>query len=233
MNDLSYELNALMEEWNENHRSIGLINFISDGAVNADVYEGSSPKIVFFLKEAYSKTNESWSLTKWLDNGAMTKMWGNVAEWTYGIQNTSVNVLPHKPQLTNEEKTQLLKSIAIVNVKKSNGNLSSDYEDLLCYAETDSAYLKRELDILNPDIIVCGNNSSLLRVIYGAEVQEKKVSADGLIDVDFMKRNGYAYVENKIIIDYYHPANHYPAMLNYYTVCSLYQQALKKKGFGN
>lgn len=231
MNCLSQKINELMQEMAMEHCQKGWINFISDGAVNPDIYEQSQPKIVFFLKEAYSKSNDGgWNLTDWLNNGAMTRMWGTVAEWTYGLRNTTATEIPSKPHLSSEEKTTLLKSIGIVNVKKSNGNVSSDYTDLLQYAATDCEYLKKELDILTPDIIICGNNSSLLRLLYGAKIQDGKVSSDGIIDAEFMRENGYAFVDNKIIIDYYHPANQYPTMLNYYTVCSLYQQALKRKG---
>lgn len=233
MEGISQNIQSLMADMAEHHRKQGWSNFISDGAVNPDLYEQSQLKIVFFLKEAYTKSQDGdWCLTKWLNNGAMTRMWGTVAEWVYGIRNTTVTTIPPRPQLTHSEKTQLLKTIAIVNVKKSNGNASSNYEDLLYYAQTDCAYLKRELDILKPDVIVCGNNSSLLRVLYGASVQGNKVSSDGRIDAEAMRKNGYALVGEQIVIDYYHPANQYPAMLNYYTVCSLYQQALKAKGRG-
>ena len=115
-------------------------------------------------------------------------------------------------------------------LKKNNGNVNSDYVDLLHYTMADRTFLKRELDILSPTVIVCGNNSSLLRLLYGAELQEDgQVSAEGDIPYKFMRENGYAVVGNQIILDYYHPANQYPSILNYYTVCGLYQQALKSK----
>lgn len=73
---------------------------------------------------------------------------------------------------------------------------------------------------------LCG----LLRLLYGAELQEDgQVSAEGDIPYQFMRENGYAVVGNQIILDYYHPANQYPSILNYYTVCGLYQQTLKSK----
>ena len=225
---ITAELEKLMGEWSECHRAKGWKNFIADGAVNAEVYQSGQPKILFFLKEAYSKEGDgSWSLTKWLDGGALTRMWGTVAEWAYGIRNTTETTIPQRPQLTNEEKTKLLQSIAVVNVKKSNGEARSAYEDLLQYTKEDMAYLKKELEILAPDVIVCGNNSSMLRAICGATIQDGAVQADGCIDYEFMRKNGYAIVNHQIVLDFYHPANQYPATLNYYTVCALYQQALK------
>ena len=230
MISLSQKIDNLMNEMVAEHNEKGWTNFIKDGAVNPEIYERTQPKIVFFLKEAYSKSDiDVWSLTDWLNNGAMTRMWGAVAEWTYGIRNTTATTIPQKPHLSYEEKTALIKSIAIVNVKKSNGTKNSNYSDLINYAKSDKVYLKKELDILSPDVIICGNNSSLLRLLYGAKIQDEKVTSDGLIDAEFMRNNGFAFNNKQIILDYYHPANHYPAMLNYYTVCSLYQQAIKMK----
>lgn len=232
MANLNEQIKALMSEWQKNHYDKGYVNFISDGVVNSAEYQTASPKVCFFLKEAYSREDEGgWNLTEWLNNGAMTRMWGTVAEWVYGIQRTTKENMPLKPQLTDQEKTALLKTISVINVKKSNGNVQSDYSDLQRYADEDRDLLKAELDILKPNVIVCGNNSSLLRMLYGATLQENgKVSSDGVIDSEFMYRNGFAVADGKIIIDFYHPANQYPAKLNYYTVCSLYQQALKYRG---
>lgn len=232
MTDFNFApLLSLMEQWKSTHKNRGWKNFISDGAVDPTIYGKSSPRLCFFLKEAYTKgIDTDWSLTEWLASGAMTRMWGIVAEWTYGIRNTTPEYIPHKPQLNRSEKAELLRTVSIVNVKKSNGNVNSDYVDLLHYTMADRTFLKRELDILSPTVIVCGNNSSLLRLLYGAELQEDgQVSAEGDIPYKFMRENGYAVVGNQIILDYYHPANQYPSILNYYTVCGLYQQALKSK----
>lgn len=234
-NSISSQLNSLMAEWSAAHKERGWKCFISDGIVDSVAYECASPKICFFLKEAYSKNNDTdWSLTEWLADGAMTRMWGTVAEWAYGITHTTPDYIPHKPQLSYAEKTELLKAVAVANVKKSNGDVQSDYGDLMHYATTDQAFLKRELEIISPTVIVCGNNSSLLRLLYGAKLQANgKVSAEGEIPYQFMRENGYAVVGNQIILDFYHPANQYPSVLNYYTICSLYQQALKYKAGDN
>lgn len=232
MTKVDKQIQELMTEWAEKHRSRGYVNFISDGIINVEKYEQITPKICFFLKEAYSREDEGgWCLTEWLNNGAMTRMWGTVAEWSYGIQQTTKDNIPLKPQLSQDDKSALLRTISVINVKKSNGNVQSNYEDLQRYASEDLELLKMELDILNPDVIVCGNNSSLLRMICGATLlSDGKVSKDGDIDSEFLYKHGFGIDGDRIIIDYYHPANQYPSKLNYYTVCSLYQQALKYKG---
>lgn len=233
MREIQQQLNDLMQEWKQLHLQAGHTDFIADGAVCAEQYEQAPLKICFFLKEAYSgESGESWSLTDWLHGGAMTRMWGNVAEWAYGILHTSLNGIPKKPQLSRTQKSELLRLVSIVNVKKSGGKSGSDYADLLQYAISDRAFLRRELAVLRPDVIVCGYNASLLRVVYGAEVAADGSITGGAIDGDQLFRNGYALLGDQIILDYYHPANRYPAMLNYYALCGLYQQALLEKTAG-
>lgn len=228
---ITEQLHALMAEWSAAHRERGWKPFIADGVVNEASYEGSAPRICFFLKEAYAKDDGGdRSLTAWLADGAMTRMWGTVAEWTYGISRTTGSCIPPKPRLNPAEKSALLQRISVVNVKKSNGSARSDYKELLRCTVADQVFLRRELDILKPDVIICGNNSSLLRLLYGATLRENgKVSEDGGIPGPFLREHGYAVVGEQIILDYYHPANQYPSIMNYYTVCSLYQQALRAK----
>lgn len=221
------ELDNLFEEWKEKHKSAGHKYFISDGIVNEAEWENVSPKICFFLKEAYSRDGSSWSLTKWINNGALVRMWNKVAEWTNGLLHTTSDFIPKYSYIDDKTKSKCLKSISIVNTKKSDGLSNSDWNDLLFYAQDDSKLLKQEIDLINPDIIICGYTGSLLRVVYGASVCDSKVNNDGMINADDFKKNGYAIVDGRIIIDYYHPANQFPNMLNYYTICSLYQQALK------
>ena len=223
------ELTALFAEWNMVHKNRGWSGFVSDGFVDPAAYENTFPRICFFLKEAYSKESTAdWSLSDWLAGGAMTRMWGTVAEWAYGISQTTMDSIPHKPKLSQDEKTAVLKTVSVVKVKKSNGNVQSDYGDLLRYAVADQTILRRELEILRPDVIVCGNNSGLLRLLYGAKVQENgKISGEGRIPYSFLHENGYALMGDQIILDFYHPANQYPSLLNYYTICGLFQQALK------
>lgn len=81
--------------------------------------------------------------------------------------------------------------------------------------------------------VASSNNSSLLRLLYGAKRIDNKVTSDGFIDAEFMHKNGYAVLGRQIIIDHYHPANQYPSRLNYYTVCCLYQQAIKNSAMNN
>ena len=234
-------MDALFEEWQNRHFRIGNKYFVRDGTINQRIWDSQNIRICFFLKEAYQKDAPIWDLTKWLCNenggdGAVVKMWRTVAEFTYGLLNTNESNIPSYSQaksLTQSDRSKLLQNISVVNVKKSNGESHSEWSDLVKYAKADADLLCREIDLISPNIIVCGNNSSLLRIIYGASVDEKgNVYHDGIIDEKsycFMNDNGYFWFDNKLIIDFYHPANQFPKIMNFYTLCCIYQKALKEK----
>ena len=236
-------MDKLFEEWQERHFKKGNDFFSRDGIVNNRVWEQQTTKrICFFLKEAHQRDYHIWSLTKWLRNendgdGVIQKMWHTVAEFTYGLINTTTNSIPRYADakaLSESEKSALLQRIAIVNVKKSEGKSNSKWVDLIDYAKNDADLIRRELDIIDPDIIVCGNNSSLLRIVYGAEVDSRnKVLHNGRIDenlCNFLDENGYVWFEDKVIIDFWYPANQFPKKMNFYTLCCIYQKALEEKG---
>ncbi len=114
---------------------------------------------------------------------------------------------------------QGLDRIAVVNVKKSNGGSESEYEDLKKYALEDRLEIKRELEIIQPDIIVCGNNLSLLKLVLGEELQN-----------DDTWDNMLALWKDTLVLDYYHPAVHYPNRVNYYALMAICDVARKKYG---
>lgn len=82
--------------------------------------------------------------------------------------------------------------------------------------------LKKQLEIIAPDIIICGSTfDTLNRIVYDEKIRPKGIWCD----------NWFYYTDiisdNKtLVIDYYHPANHYPALVNYYAITNIYQQAL-------
>lgn len=116
----------------------------------------------------------------------------------------------------SEVEQDLIRKIAVVNVKKSNGKTNSDGEELVKYANEDKELLLKEIEMIKPKIIICGNNVRLLNIVF-----------DGALDMEKLYKHHYVIHNGYIIIDYYHPACHYPNFVNYYAIASLYQQALK------
>lgn len=199
--------------------------FIRDGVVNEKVWyaENDKKRILFVLKEAYGGTS-GWSLADELKSRApWSSIWKRVAEWAYGIQNTtSDKIAKYEPDsISMSENNEWLSQIAVVNLKKSGGASSSKHSELELYADYDRAELRKQIEIIAPEIIVCGSTFDIINSLYDNHIKTKDNYCDNwyyFTDIISEKR--------RLVIDYYHPANHYPALLNYYGLINIYQQAL-------
>ncbi len=208
------ELDFLFEEWEKRHLAKGYKKFIRDGIVNENwwLQEQNVPKICFFLKEARTQ-KDGYNLVRDLYEHEPWKLWQRVAIWTQAMQLAFSGERPYDVDKIQMKSHEAVRQTAVVNVKKSNGLAESDEEDLWQYVREDKDLLKRELEIVNPDIILCGYTFGMLSDVLGDEL-EKDGTADTM----------YAFWKDKLIIDYYHPACHYPNRVNYYalmTVCRL------------
>lgn len=209
--------------------------FIRDGIVNVDEwFKPESKKICFLLKEAYT-SEENWRLDKWLneDVTCIKNTWITVPLWLDGILKTTETAIPaftESNKLDKQSRHRLLQKIAVVNVKKASGEKTSDWYNLAECANRDQTELKKQLEIINPDVIVCGSTYDFLRIVYGAtyDTEKKRIKEDGEIPSDITDKGFFIMNDKTIVIKYYHPQNHFPAKVNYYAVCAIYQQALKE-----
>ncbi len=195
-------MEELLNKWKERHKEKGYSHFINDGIVDQEEWDKTMPKICFLLKEAYIKEDEKeGDLCEWLRNGLLTQMWQRVALYSYCMLNTRENSTPdyYKTYLkfrSNEsEMTDCIKKIAVVNVKKSNGNKRSSWAKLFNVAKEDEGLLKEQINAISPDIIYCGNTYDLLRLIYSElpKMQDK--------GAEVLNING----KNVTVINYWHP----------------------------
>lgn len=214
------------DEWIKKDIHKGYV-FNYDGIVNDSYWnEENNKRIMFFLKEAHqgNRSREEYGkdvfdLVGWL-NGTVYKMWKKVAIWVAAVENTTVSSIEEFDEAKIEQCEQdLIRKISVVNIKKSNGKTNSNWEELVRYANEDKELIRREIEMINPRIIICGNNSSLLNTIF-----------ENALDMQELYKHHYTIYKGYIILDYYHPACHYPNFVNYYAVASLYQQALKNIG---
>ena len=221
----------LFKEW-KNKELSGTINhrgsvFIRDGVVCPEIWFSSEIRPLFLLKEAYGGQAD-WDLCKdhILSERKTGKMWNRVAQWTKGIMTTTVDEIPaySKYKCSTLNKNDDLKKIAVVNVKKSDGNKNSDLKTLDKYAEYDKKQLMQQLEICDPTIIICGYTGTPLDIITSETKQNIRKNWNENLYYH-MTLNGH----DVIVIDYWHPANQYPDLLNYYGLMNIYQLALKNK----
>lgn len=217
------ELNDLFDTWEKRHLDAGYKRFIRDGIVNEEWWsqEQSVPKICFFLKEARTEQEQGYNLVQDLYNYEPWKLWQRVAVWTQAIQLAFSGERAYDEDKIRMKAHEAVKQTAVVNVKKSNGLAESQGDDLWQYVRDDKDLLKKELELINPDIIVCGYTFGMLSEVLGNELD-----MDGTIDTM------YGFWKDKLVIDYYHPACHYPNRVNYYallSICRLAKEEWKER----
>ncbi|MFR8230697.1 MAG: hypothetical protein ACLVAH_12265 [Anaeromassilibacillus sp.] len=198
------DIELLFQEW-KNKAPSDDINHSQNVFIEMVLYAGAVvfPKVrhLYLLKEAYHVTSD-WDLIKehLLTEAKMGKhiTWKRVSQWTQGLLHTSATDLcPFRDEVAmhyfgNEQ----LRQIAVVNVKKSDGAKDSEKDNILQYAEYDRTELRREIELIDPTIIVCGYTITSLNVIMGYNIKDRQNSNLYY----FTRLNGH----DVIVLDYYH-----------------------------
>ena len=196
--------------------------FVRDGVVCPEQWFSQRVRPLFLLKEAYGG-NADWDLIEdhLLLSHQASKMWQRISLWTKGlISSTQDYVVPFTDDdpATKHYGNKYLKQLAVINIKKSGGEKSSDMNTIRTYAEFDKERLKKQFELCDPTVIICGYTASTLDIIIGEKVRNAR--NDNL---------SYKITLNNhdvLVLDYWHPANQYPDIMNYYGIMSIYQLAL-------
>lgn len=183
--------------------------FIQDGIISSEKWKSSEFKILFLLKEAYTNDGKDFSLIDWLNHNDLNRhrMWKNLSIWAFLIQSTlKGNHIQNLPLNLTSEMDDALKSSAIINLKKSNGKSKTDPLDLEEYSKKDKEYLKYQISSINPDIVFCGYTFGYIK--------------NWLLDIEPIGDRVYSS-SNVIWIDFWHPANQFPKILNFHALKSI------------
>lgn len=205
-------LDKLFFEWSnrEHHRGKG---FIRDGIIDEIRWFRTHQKVLLLLKEAYGEHEGElkWDLCKLIREewkGPKHHIWHQAASWCYAAQNIKSN---DKRFPTKEEAADALLQAAFINIKKSDGLSASDNEEIARYAQKDGDLIKRQIELIEPAIILCGNTWSAVKYLW-PEAQE---------DYDMVWKT-----ENFTFVDFWHPAGRFPDGLAYYALVCLLQNGI-------
>ena len=128
------------------------------------------------------------------------------------------NTFPEFKDLSHEESNYYLNRIAVMNLRKSNGSRNSSDRQFVKYAKADNDLLIRQFNLINPDIIIYGYTFDAAKGIHNLSQTKKENPSSHWY---------YKDQQGRVHIDYFHPANHYPALLQYYGLMNIYQKSLK------
>lgn len=178
-------------------------NPITDGVVDIDRYLSSSPKILWILKEPWENLKDGeaggdWSVTKYLAEGEICNRgsWPPIAYVAYSVFHNypkwkDIGYVTADPMVRDS-----LRKIAYINVKKFPGKPTSYAPDIKFHYRRNRNILKKQIDTINPDIIIGGYTLDLffadLDLKYDAFKTEGSVS--------------HCTKGRRLYIDAYHPS---------------------------
>lgn len=241
----SQKMNALFADWKRQH---GYVSenieysmvpmeidhssnvFIRDGVICPEQWFSSSQEVrpLFLLKEAYGG-DKDWDLVEnhLMSQEKITKMWNRISHWTYGLTATTADcIAPYISDLpVGHFGNTYLRQAAAVNIRKSGGGKNSSMDVIRSYAAFDAKRLLEQLQLCDPKVIVCCYTGSALDIIW-------KEATGSVVRTPYNENLYYTIRLNQrdvLVLDYWHPANHYPDIMNYYSLMAIYQMALKDR----
>lgn len=221
--------NDLFEDWSQ---ELGSELFVRDGAVDPEAHESCCVKLLFVLKEVNDPGGGGWDLRCFLKGGGHASTWNNVARWVEGIETVvkrrrthgdlADEVIPWETlvgrgrELKEERRKKWLRQIVVVNLKKTPGGGSTDYDELEKAVNRDRSRIEQQLSLYAPDyVIMCGSRISDLLV--GAESKSKGIYQH---DDKAWRRTArgiwYREIGTTPFIAYWHPQARLPAPLLHY-----------------
>lgn len=190
-------------------------NFIYDGIIDESHYNSCQLKVCFLLEECYvdhksynanpngkdfykyvsvvAEDDYTFHLNKALCSCKPWNMWNVVKKITSMILDNA-GVSYNDP----------MKHISIINIKKSEGKSESSLSEIRYIEQKYREFLAKELELANPDIIICGRVFDIVKdstlLTFGDYKELCKY------DTNSGLKGAYLYGENKLVIDMWHPS---------------------------
>ena len=225
------QMNSLLDRWRKKHIEDGKIRFIYDGCADYNRYNNCGKKVVFLLREGYFNESDLE------DEKRKTMHWTHYFEcdengWYYRF---SDNLLEEKPWYMWCKVNDILLSIyrslgiciddgdlalhycGVINIKKSkekegdadNGKPNSVMKWVWRYAESDKDLLNEQIDLLLPDVNVCGGTYDIAeyyKFIGNKKAELCKYNSRGLRNAWLYEKDINGHNHKIIVIDMWHPS---------------------------
>lgn len=175
--DYEEDIKKLFESWKNkspsgriNHRHNG---FIEDGIVNTEEWfsnnkgkENENRKILLVLKEAYGLDTSLIDFIRNQSYESAPKIWKRISQIVDGILETTVEKIKPFSENITYNYNEIINNIAVINLKKSDGKSTSDCDEILEYARYDGNEIKKQINMIKPNIIIFGSTFWIVNEIY-------------------------------------------------------------------
>jgi len=238
LNNYTAKTDKLFTAWKEQSLNDGFNDFCEDGlmykgeikttcgddgttywyreSLDEEALWGNAPKRVMFLNKDVNN-NPNQDIREWIFRQNATDItaliYKNMAFWLYGLLHIdSYGIAPDFNDIDDSkiftpfiDKTPF----AYVNCKKESGGSTITNYTLSEHIDKYKYFLRDQILILDPDIIICGGGSGIIRNFVENNVY-----------TDLQKINGWMYYDekrNKLLIDSFHPSYHFLTSKELYT----------------
>jgi hypothetical protein len=169
---INQELENLYSKWRNPN-----VHFVDGGVIDQHMYESSEVKVLMLLKEVNdAEQKENWSLVDLIkaqiEKKKFLPIWQRVGEWSFGLEQGFPYYEKIYEYMGEENIAEGLSSIATTNLKKSGGTGESDYEVIKNHAITNKDLWTREIEIIQPDVVVCGGTFPIVQEILKFDCQK-------------------------------------------------------------
>lgn len=192
---------ALYTKWESERPDYN--KFCRDGILDESEWDKSNLKILFLLKETF----EDYTIIEGPcgPGGNSHTFWRRMRMWTYIITEIYNDRIPtfEKAYSIKEEPN---KDIAYVNIKKNaqkkknNKESNSVDNDIRSYAIRDKEFLQRQIEIINPNVVLCCSTFKFCDIIFNniRRVSDNLYNSNGIWIIDFghPSQTYYSYREN-------------------------------------
>jgi len=210
------QLNLLFQRWQQECPEYQG-KFHKDGIVNEETYLGQNPKVLFIAKEPNNPDQGEFDFREWWAEEVKYGFAHRVCEWAFGFSGG----FPPLENLSNsnEERIQVMRRIAFMNLKKTGGSSYADSDLIMGVVERERQFLQAEISVINPDVIIGGiGNPDIWNLLFPG----MKLVRSGF-DIWVGRHNSFR------IIDFYHPSYQVPRAMSYCLLASVYSSEVFKK----
>lgn len=215
-------------------------HFIRDGAVDCGRwFSQRTPRVLWLLKEAYDTDGSLDDLRVMLRDGwHRWTTFGKIACVTQAICDAISGETAFNSRRLAGERRETILNTAVINVRKSGGETSSNVEVLNAYAREDRGLLVEQIQMLDPDVIVLGNTGEQLAIIaeevveFGAVPPELEWSKSKLWFRRPEPGDTVGMFGDMLVLNLHHPAK--PGVDNcddYYLAAGMVSSALADSRF--
>ena len=180
-----------------------------DGVVNEEEFLNAKIRTTFLLKEVnYPDMTDDW--TDYLDsldrgapvsetNNSLYKTWHNVCLWIELLNNPEcsfADCLTSDGRYDEKRLRKNLKQTSIVNLKKTGGGGSSNWNEIKAATEKCAEFITGELNTIPSNLVICGGTYEFAKILFPKEIKNEKMLPSGA---------WYFVADNKIYLNFPHP----------------------------